>query len=352
MKVLSRVILFVIIPVTVGCGLIHVIRNRDAAPDQSPARQSVDKGPTTAPKAPHAQPETPPKPRMPIGIDDYRIVNSPLPHALKPLAAELGAGILVAPQRKLILWGKNDTKTMPIASMTKMMTILVALERMEAEPTLDLKTVIQVTKAAERAGGRRVWLAAGHRYSAETLMKTSLMYSANDASHAVAVGLAPNHDVRKFLVMMNRRARTLGMKRALFFNVHGMPEKRDNQATPRDLVVLALALQKYPKVSEWSQLRKDRFVHNNGKIVNLKNTNVDLLTRCNGVTGLKTGYTDRAGSCVTATCIRDGEFLIAVTCGFHTKKVGPKGKNKRFTFVSGLLDWGFQVTKVIDAKGL
>ena len=356
MKTFSRVILIVIVPVIIGCGIIHLVRNRESITHNS-ATNTNTKLQKTLTKKPIAEPTHTTKtgiassPTIAKGLDDYRYVHTTLPRKLNSLAAELGAGILVAPQRKLIIWGKNDSKAVPIASMTKMMTLLIAYDRIKNDPNLSLNTIITVTEAAIKAGGRRVRLVAGHRYTAEKLMSTAIMYSANDASEAIAVGLAPNHDVKKFLAMMNVRARLLGMKRAQYFNVHGMPGIRDNQASPRDMAILAIKLQNYPQILKWAQVCRGKFVHNDGKITKLKSTNIDLLTRCKGVTGLKTGYTNRAGSCVTATCIRNGELLIAVACGFHTKRGGVKGKNKRFTFVSGLFDLGFKLTREMDAKG-
>ena len=130
----------------------------------------------------------------------------------------------------------------------------------------------------------------------------------------------------------------MGMRKARFYNVHGLPgrsSKYDNIASCRDLVLLAEELKKDPQIMFWAGMPKTQFVHSNGKVIDLRNTNHALLGKVTGVNGLKTGYTNRAGFCITATAKRgDRELIVVVT--------GCPDKNIRFQVVRELFEWGFQ----------
>ncbi len=336
----AYIALWLLLPL-VAAALFFVVRHNLATGPSAP-----DPAAAVAPAAPDetapAVPEKKPEVVRPAGISDYRDLQLTLPRAAADLLRKSRpgiecAGILVAPERELVLWSKDADELVPIASMTKMMTTLVAFELIAARDDLSLDTVVAVSRAAQNIGGSEIWLMAGHRYPLRDLLRASVVKSANDAMYAVAERTAPGNDVQQFVVVMNRRARQLGMSKARFRNVHGLPEpdrRDDNRASCRDLVVLALALRRYPEIWEWCKLDMVRFRHNNGKVVDMYNSNRRLLRHCSGVTGLKTGYTKTSGFCVTATCRRGGEQLIAVVTGF-------KNKNDRYLFVSRLFEWGY-----------
>ncbi len=275
-------------------------------------------------------------PKIPPGIDHYQHINGQLPTTLRKKFSGT-AGILVDPARELILWADNDRDIVPIASMTKMMTVLLAVDIIASDPRWDYLSLTRISPATANVGGSQVWLKPGYEYTLESLMKAAMVKSANDACEALAEALAPHGNVKEFIVMMNREARLLGLKNARFYNVHGLPgktAKTDNQATCRDMAALALIILKHADIMAWSQLKKAAFVHDSTSTIKMVNHN-RLLFSCQGVKGIKTGYIRRAGFCVTAVCERDGRQLIAVATGFPTK-------NEREAFVSSLFDWGFE----------
>ncbi|RMD75599.1 MAG: D-alanyl-D-alanine carboxypeptidase [Lentisphaerae bacterium] len=285
----------------------------------------------------------------PNALDDYRVLELPLNGEAARWEKACTAGILVVPAYRLILWRKRDEQAFPIASITKLMTLILAFEFIQ-EGRAELTTPVQVSNRASQTGGSRVWLQAHATYPLGELMKACLIKSANDAAQAVAEALAPNHDSQRFVTLMNIKARQIGMRKARFYNVHGLPGPPDNVASPRDLVLLAMTACQYPQLLEWARTVTYDFRHPNGKVVKLRSTNWQLLSHCPGVLGLKTGYTDRAGSCVTTLCRRNGVAMIAVALGFHTHKGGILGRNKRYYFVRALLDWGYATLEHLNLE--
>ena len=343
MKPVARVLLLVVVLVlVVALAAAAFVWSRQREARLAAEQEAAQAAAVEASLKESAPPEPVPPPRPP-GLDNYRQLGLALPPHLESLLrlarpGQQVAGILVAPKRETILWAHRDQEVTPIASMTKMMTLLLAMETLAQRSDLTLQSPVRISHNAAHMGGSEVWLAAGSEYTLEALLQATAVKSANDAAYAVAEAVAPQQDVAKFIVLMNRRARQLGLTQARFYNVNGLPghsPTTENRATCRDMVVLAMALQKYDTVTNWSRIPMLRFAHNNGKVIEMHNSNRDLLLHCPGVTGLKTGFTEAAGFCVTATCEREGEPLIAVVTGFGRKE-------DRFAFVSKLFDWGYQ----------
>jgi D-alanyl-D-alanine carboxypeptidase (penicillin-binding protein 5/6) len=334
--------LYVLLPVLV-IAFIVVVRKNLQPPDAPDPQHPPKTAPQPDGRAPGAdaaddEPERdPPAPAM-RGLDAYRHAGLTLPPTLKQRLPEHGSGILVAPELKLILWSYRDREPVPIASMTKMMSLLLVAETVNRRDDVDYDTVTTVSRRAEAVGGSQIWLMAGHRYPLHKLCRAAAVKSANDAMFAAAEAVAPGGDNGRFVALMNRRARRLGMRYARFYNVHGLPTPRgrpDNRASCRGLVLLAVELRRHERVCTWLQTKTSEFVHGNDKVVKIRNTNHDLLTRCPGVDGMKTGYTRKAGFCVTASCRRDGRRLLAIGTGFPDK-------DRRFLFISGLFAFGFE----------
>ena len=258
------------------------------------------------------------KPKVPPLAKVWNINKVKRGAVVKGLDAIKG-GILIDATKGDILWAKNENDPLEIASMTKMMTTLLALEADErGEAKLD--GMVNVSAAASKIGGSQVYLAEKEKFT----------LGANDAAFAVAETLGGNVD--EFVAMMNKRAGQLGMKSTKFYNPHGLPQKgANNKSSALDMAMLARELLKYPKLLEWTSTRLDTF--RDGKF-QLSNRN-SLVGRCQGIDGMKTGFYAQAGYCVTATCLRNDRRMIAVIIGAPSKK-------ERDDAVKNLLNWGYQ----------
>jgi D-alanyl-D-alanine carboxypeptidase (penicillin-binding protein 5/6) len=243
----------------------------------------------------------------------------------------------VEPSTGKVLWSVNPKKAMPIASMTKMMTALLAAEALR-EGEVSMNEPVRVTKAASRIGGSDIWLDPRETISFGNLFKAMMVKSANDAAYLIAQRLGGG-SASNFVEKMNDRAKRLGLKRARFHNPHGLPEKKlgENLDSPEELAFLASVLAKYPEVLKLSSTKIDYIPRKVGKNkrTQLVNTNRLVRSGCPGVDGMKTGYTKKAGFCLTVTCERKGRRLVAVMTGFSSSK-------ERNRFAAKLLDWGYK----------
>jgi D-alanyl-D-alanine carboxypeptidase (penicillin-binding protein 5/6) len=214
------------------------------------------------------------------------------------------------------LAGRDADRQWPPASMTKMMTVLLALEQVHARKH-SLTEPVQVSARAAAQGGSQVYLKAGEVFPLGDLLAAVMIPSANDAAVAVAEHLAGS--VEAFVRRMNGRARSLGLTRTVYQTPNGLPPKPGGQpdlTTARDLAHVARELVKYPEARGWSGTKEARF--RDGTFL-MKNTN-RLLTRFAGATGLKTGHTWAAGFSVTATATRGDLSLIAVVLGAPSRE--------------------------------
>jgi len=248
------------------------------------------------------------------------------------------AGILVDLDTGKVLWSKNATKAVPIASMTKMMTVLIAYEAIRGG-SIDYDTNIRVSKTAASVGGSDIWLDPRESFPLRVLLKAIIIKSANDAAQLVGETLGDG-EIAVFVKKMNNRAEVLGLKKAKFYNPHGLPgssASKDNVATCEELAKVAALLLQYPDVLKMSSTGIDYVERKIGKHKKTMLTNTNNLVRkgVKGVDGMKTGFTRRAGSCLTATCKRDERRLIVVVAGFNKA-------SERDNCVKKLLDWGYR----------
>ena len=247
------------------------------------------------------------------------------------------AGILVDLNSGRVLWNKNAKLAVPIASMTKMMTVLLAFEDIR-DGKIKYDQIIKVSKSAASIGGSDIWLDPRESFPLKDLIKAILIKSANDAAFLVGETLGGGN-IESFVKRMNRRAAELNLH-AKYFNPHGLPgtsASKDNVATCEDLAKLAAMLLQFPEVVRISSTPIDyitRKVGRNKKTM-LTSTNKLVRSKVEGVDGMKTGYTRRAGFCLTATCKRNDRRLIAVVTGF-------KSSAERNECVKKLLDWGYK----------
>jgi D-alanyl-D-alanine carboxypeptidase (penicillin-binding protein 5/6) len=237
-----------------------------------------------------------------------------------------------------VLFAEHEHLPWPPASMTKMMTVLIAMERVR-DRTLALDDTITASKWASKIGGSQVYLSEGEQFSLRDLLASIMIASANDAAVAVAERIAGSTD--GFVALMNERAKALGMNDTEFHSVHGLPPARGqlpDLMSAADLVTLGRAVAAFPEVMEWAKTSEAPF---RGGALQMRNTN-HLVRTFTGADGLKTGFYVAAGFEVTATATRDGLRLMAVVLGAPTKR-------GCFDEAAKLLASGFASYRAIDA---
>ena len=176
-------------------------------------------------------------------------------------------------------------------------------------------------------GGSQIWLEPGEQFTLDELIKAICVCSANDAAVAVAEFVGGSEPV--FAEMMNARAAELGMTHTRFVNACGL-DAEGHYSSARDVAVMSLALLRHPKILEYSGIWMDTL---RGGETQLTNTN-KMLKSYAGITGLKTGTTNGAGVCISASAVRDGMGLLAVVLGSPSSK-------ERFASATAMLDYGF-----------
>lgn len=237
------------------------------------------------------------------------------------------AAILVDEDSGTVLYEKNADARRPIASITKVMTLLLTFEALEAGK-ISLDDFVPVSEHAYHMGGSQIWLEPGEEMTLNDMLKAICISSANDAAVAVAEYIGGSEPA--FAEMMNARAAELGMTNTHFVNACGLDEP-EHLSTARDVAVMSREmLLHHTEVRDYCSIWMDTL---RGGATQLVNTN-KLLKSYSGITGLKTGTTGKAGVCISASAERDGLRLIAVVLGAASGK-------ERFQAASTLLDYGF-----------
>ena len=237
------------------------------------------------------------------------------------------AAILIDQTSGAVLYEMNADQTMPIASITKVMTLLLTFEAVHAG-RLTMDTAVPVSEHAYHMGGSQIWLEPGEQFTLDEMIKAICVSSANDAAVAVAELVGGSEPA--FVERMNARAAELGMEHTTFRNACGL-DTEGHLSTARDVAIMSRTiLTTCPEVLHYTGIWTDTL---RGGATQLVNTN-KLLKRYNGITGLKTGTTSGAGVCISASATRDGLDLIAVV-------LGSLSSSERFTAATTLLDYGF-----------
>ncbi len=241
---------------------------------------------------------------------------------------EAKSAVLMEASTGNILYSKNRNASLPPASVTKIMTILLAMEALE-DGLFSLTDSVSVSANAASMGGSQVFLKEGEKMTVEDLLKCTIIASANDAAVALAELVSGNEE--EFVRKMNARAMELGMKSACFENVTGLDDTVKNHTlSAMDIAIMSRELMKHELVTKYSSIWQDTI--RNGAFT-LTNTN-RLVRFYDGCNGLKTGSTDKAGYCMSATAKRGNMQLIAVVMGAETR-------DKRNAIAKTLLDYGF-----------
>lgn len=252
---------------------------------------------------------------------------------------DLGApsAILIEKKTGTVLYEKNADEILAPASVTKVMTMLLIVEEIDAG-TLHLEDTIITSANAASMGGSQVFLEEGEQMTLHEMLKSIVVSSANDACVAVAEHISGTESA--FVAKMNAKAAQLGATNTHFINCTGLPvDSQENQTTARDIAIMSQALISHDMIKEYTTIWMDTV--RNGEF-GLSNTN-KLIRFYDGATGLKTGFTQTAGYCLSATAERDGVEYIAVVLHCETSDI-------RFESTKILLSYAFANYTVVDVQ--
>jgi len=245
------------------------------------------------------------------------------------------SAVLMETSSGKILFEKNPHEQRPCASITKVMTMLLVCEAID-NGKLSLDDTITASAHAASMGGSDIWLEEGETMSADDMIKATVVASANDAAVALAEHLCGSEEV--FVEKMNEKASQLGMKDTVFKNCNGLDE--DGHITSAyDVAVMSRELMKHEMIFDYTSIWLDNLRDGKTQIVNTNK----LLKTYNGITGLKTGTTNDAGCCMSASATRGDMSLVAVVLGCNSGK-------ERFSDAAALLDYGFANFSVTQLK--
>ena len=245
------------------------------------------------------------------------------------LSVDAKSAILIDYDSGEVLFEQNPDEKVQVASIVKLMTILLTFEEIEAG-NLSLDEMLTTTENASSMGGSQVFIDPFVDYSVEDMLKSVIVASANDASVALAEKISGTEEA--FVKKMNQRAKELGLDDTVYVNASGLPEP-GQYSTARDVAKLTKEVLKIKDYFNYSTIWMDKLTHPSGRETEVVNTN-KLIRYFKGCDGGKTGSTDEAGYCLTATAERGGMRLIAVV-------LGAKDATLRFNETSKLLTYGF-----------
>ncbi len=260
----------------------------------------------------------------PVGDE---LIEWVLPTSATALDTTADGSILIEAETGRVLYEKNPDKEMPIASVTKVMTLLLVMEALDGG-VIKLEDPVTVSDTAASMGGSQAWMEPGEVLSVHDMLKAVVVSSCNDGAVALAEHLAGSEE--EFVRKMNERATELGMTSTAFVNCTGLDDNAMHTSTARDVAIMSRELISHKKIFEYTTIWTDSI--RNGEF-GLANTN-KLIRFYNGANGLKTGSTSKAKFCLSATAERDGMQLVAVV-------LGAPSSAERFSDAKRLLDYGF-----------
>ena len=252
-----------------------------------------------------------------------------------PITLTSPSAILCEASTGQVIFEKNADERRPVASVNKVMTILLTLEAVD-EGRVSLEDQVAVFPRVASRGGSQAGLDAGERYKLSELLKTVIVASANDSAVALAEHLAGTEE--SFVRLMNTRAEELGLTNTHYANCTGLPAQ-EHYTTARDVAKLSAQLDLHPIYYRYSTIWMDEIKHRGGRVTSLTNTN-RLIRFYPGCDGYKTGSTNEARYCVSATAKKEGMRLIAVVLGT------PAGQT-RFDEARAMLEYGFANVQLV-----
>lgn len=253
------------------------------------------------------------------------------------------SAILIDAGTGKVLYEKNSHEKLPPASVTKIMTMLLAMEAIE-DNRISLKDKVVISDRASSMGGSQLYLEPGEEKTVEQLLKGIAVASANDACVALGEHIAGTEEL--FVKKMNERAKELGMQNTQFKNTNGLPED-GHYTSAHDISLMSRELLKHSKIHEWLTIWMSSMKVGKGKETTLELTNTNKLIRFYpGANGIKTGFTQEARYCLSASATRNNFTLVAVVLGCPTSKV-------RFAETKKILDYGFAAynSVIVAQKG-
>lgn len=236
-----------------------------------------------------------------------------------------------------IIYEKDAHKKLYPASVTKIMSLLLFMEALE-QKKMKADEIVEATAEAVSKGGSQIWLKEGEKMTVDEMLRATAIGSANDACTALAVHLCGSEAA--FVAKMNEKAQKLGMKDTLFQNCTGLDDDApEHLTTAYDIALMSRALLSKKQILKYTTVWMDSL---RGGQTQLVNTN-KLVRFYQGTTGLKTGTTNKAGCCVSASAARDGLHLIAVV-------MQARSNVERVSDAKALLDWGFSHYETVRPK--
>ncbi len=249
----------------------------------------------------------------------------PVSAPVSPLAVKAKGAVLLDQATGKVLHQQNPEARLPIASVTKIMTLLLVMEAIEGGRLHWTDTVTCSDKAASM-GGSQIWLEPGEVMTVDELVKAAAVVSANDACAALAEHITGT--LEAFVAAMNKRAGELGMTNTNFVDCSGLDDS--GYSCAMDVAVMARALMQHRDIEKYTTIWMDTLRGGQSQLVNTNK----LVRHYKGATGLKTGTTGAAGHCLAATARRDGTAFVAVVLGCDTTA-------DRFDGARAMLDYGF-----------
>lgn len=245
------------------------------------------------------------------------------------LAVNAKSAIMIEESTGKVLFENNADEKRAPASMTKVMTLLLIMEHVESGK-IKLTDKVPISENASSMGGSQVFLEAGAEMTVDELIKAICIASGNDAAVAMAEFVAGSEE--NFVKMMNEKAKKLGMNNTNYENPHGL-DSENHYTSARDMAIVAKELVKHEKILEYSSTYEEYLKKPDGTSTWMVNTN-KLIRYYSGLDGLKTGFTETAGYCLTATALKNDMRLITVVMGEESSEV----RNKETV---ELLNYGF-----------
>ncbi len=256
---------------------------------------------------------------------DYTVSTS----NVEGLQIRAKSALLMDYNTKTVVYEHNERARLPIASMCKIMTLLLSFEGLE-NGDLELDEEICVSEKAASMGGSQVFLEANAKYPVKELLKSIVVCSANDSCVAIAERIAGSEGL--FVEKMNEKAKELGANDTLFANCTGLP-KEPQYSCARDVALMLKALLEHEEYYDFGKVWLDKFQHPQGRFTEITNTN-KLVRFYDGCDGGKTGFTNEAGFCLAATAKRGEMRVISVV-------IGEESSANRFEDVRTMFDYAF-----------
>lgn len=232
------------------------------------------------------------------------------------MSVDAKSALLIEPTTGKILYEKNSDEKFAPASVTKVMTMLLTMEAVDSGK-ISLQDKVTCSENAKKMGGSTMLLDTGEIRTVEELLKGVAIASGNDAAVALAEYLGGSES--GFVEMMNSRAKELGMVNTTFKNCNGLPID-GHVSTAKDIAIMSMELLKHPTILKYSSIYMETISEGRKSPIELVNHN-KLVRFFEGCDGLKTGYTEEAKYCITATATRNGVRMLSVIMGAPTYKV-------------------------------